>query len=84
MSRKRRRGVAKIVRLLEQGEPVIVTKKTYSALIPYLKRLRQRGYRVVVTHFFNEDRYIISTGGFIIGWKFHDGERLLDELEASF
>jgi len=84
VSRKRRRGVSKIVRLLEQGEPVVVTKKTYSALIPYLRKMRQKGHRVIVTHFFNEDRYIISTGGFIIGWKFHDGESLLDELDASF
>jgi len=84
VSRKRRRGVTKIVRLLEQGDPVIVTKRTYSALIPYLRRLRQKGYQVIVTHFFNEDRYIISTGGLLIGWKFHDGDRLLEELESSF
>ena len=80
MARKRNTKLRRMVEAIIKGDPVLVRKKTYAALIPYLRELKEKGYRIFITHFFNEDKYLISAEGIVITFKARREDEFLKEL----
>lgn len=66
VSGKKKRGrpqsqrIRELVRDLERGKLIIVTKSEYKALTPYLKRFREQGRKPVIMRVFMGDTYWIT------------------------